>query len=489
MKKPVFIAIGVVVLFAAFLFVRSKTSSDSNKAVLSFFESKQERPVVSQSTRASVDKVFDQIDWNYYDCRKIERSPRPSDSAEVKDLRDKYNQLNRELIKIGPSAYPVIVEYVSSADRVKANMASKFLRNLGELAVEPVLFAIGNPETPASKKKNLETLLRYVFRENDHALKFLSSDRVDERRAVAKLLADQVNRNLGRSYRYSYSRYRHRDRFKEQALPLSFRPTLFKLVKNEPDVETRTYLAEIIATYGEENEEVKGEIISLFKEEKNPRVKAALAMDLGYLATRETRDGAVETLEPLTYTLLTSKSTKLRHSIIDALKVAPDKYNDETVKALTQVSKAPIQSLGFSALEALCQAAQTRSDCVQFIDLALDCNDKDTVKTALEVIPKLETVSSDTLTRVLKLATSDEHTYNALSTITKLGPDVADRAIPVLKKILISDSRGRTYAIKALLKMGPKAKSVIPILEKISRGNDRYAKGQAASAVEKLKAM
>lgn len=489
MKKPVFIAIGIVVLFSAFLYVRSKTSSSSNSAMLSFFESKSERPVVSASTRKSVDEIFAQVDWDYYASRKIFRTPSQNDSPEVKALRDKYNRLNRELIKIGPAAYPVIVEYVCSSDKVQANMASKFLRDLGELAVEPVLFAIGNPEIPSSNKRTLESLLRYVFRKNDQALKFLSSDNVAERRAVAKLLADRVDRNLGRNYRYAYTRYRHHDRFKEQLLPMSFRPKLFELVKKEPDVETRTYLAVLIATYGEENEEVKGEIINLFKDEKNPQVKAALAMDLGYLATRETVDGAVETFKPLTYTLLTAKSTKLRHSIIDALKIAPDKFNDETVKALTQVSKAPIQSLGYSALEALSKAAQTRSDCLPFIDAALDSNDKDTVKTALEVIPKLENVSSDTISRVLKLATSDEHAYNALRAITKLGPDVADRAIPVLKKVILSDSRERSYAIKALLKMGPKAKSVIPTLEKISKGNDRYAKRDATRAIEKLKAM
>lgn len=424
--------------------------------------------------QGKVDQIFKQIEWDRNIGREIQRTSGPADTAQVIDARAKTERMTKELSDLGPSAYPAIIEYAICLDQVQSDFASRFIRNMEERAVDPLMVAIGSSKVAEKNRRSLISLTRNAVRQDFELLeKFLKSKNVVERRVASEIIAEVSKRDIDRAIRYGYRSPRHAEK---SVLPLSYRPELIALIKSESDEQTRVNLVTILSGYGEDNEEIKGDLITLFNDEKNVDVKISMANLLGGLAYLETTDGAVETMKTLTDALKVSKSAKLRHAIIDSLKLAPEKFSAETVQVVLEATGDSIASVGQDALQALCLAAKTNSDCLPIVERrALDQNDKKTVAVALESVSYVDSneEKAKLLPRILKLAESESNGSSACSALAKMGSDVADEAVPVLRKIISSGERmDKRAAIGALGSMGPKAKEAIPELKQLAESSD-----------------
>jgi HEAT repeat protein len=209
--------------------------------------------------------------------------------------------------------------------------------------------------------------------------------------------------------------------------------------------------------------------------DKGERMAAAQA--LGSIASKA--PAAVPTVVVPLGKMLKDDSAHVRRNASESLSLVGPNVKD-AVPALGDALKDGDAIVRKNAMKALLNAGPEAVAALPALIKVLDEGDRDLRPNALKVIGQCNAEPTDVLPAIKKGLGDRSLAKDAVNMAVKIG----EPAVPMLIEVLEgTDVNANNHAAKALIRLGPKAKSAVPALSKALYDKDGTLRGNAADAL------
>lgn len=250
-----------------------------------------------------------------------------------------------------------------------------------------------------------------------------------------------------------------------EKLPKSFHAPLSKLLRH-PEPRVRALAAESLSLITDDHQR-SAELLMAYLDDESPAVRQQSMRSLSRMGDHA--ESAIKRIQAN----LDSDSLETCLAAIDSLTNLGQRSNDALPK-FKQLAKNGSDPIRKAALTGVRKITSNPEDAVQVLMDGLKDKEWTLRKTAAQELGELEELAAPAIPALLKMMKSEKESDVARRAIREIGTAGED-ALPILLEILQDTSSGRRtryYALYVLRKMGPKAKSALPVLRQLREASD-----------------
>lgn len=420
---------------------------------------------------ALVDELFTAVSME----TRIQNVASDQDSRELalSQNRRRIAGIENKLLKLGPTAIPLLVESTTSSDRFFSEACAQTLIKFGPQIVRPIIFA-GSTAGTLRGNRSLEYAYGAIGALGGSAVGPLNL-LLNEKSPPLQISALSALRRLGRDSNFVID-------------PILINSARAAAESANSQVRSAAVLA--LGEIGPRNTPLLETLYSHLRTDASAAVRRSCAIALGTLIEKQSTDAAAKTIESLGAALVQDEFPGTRIAAANALRHGHNAPR-AAVNALTQGITDPVRRVQLSCIQALSdfggQSASALPVIIQQTHLGQDTEESQGFVVLLDSIGPAAVIALPALIANFQLGSeegSDQAHYQFASFCKKLGPESAP-AVPILIRML-NNKYDRVHAIEALGAIGPPAVAAISSLEHLSK-NDPDVAMRCRAAIDSIR--